>query len=515
MEKTLEDKVGQMLMAGFDGLTVPEYFLQWLREGQLGGVILFARNVDNPQQLAELTWQLHEAAKYPLLIAIDQEGGTVARLREGFSESPGALALASIHDNREAVVEEVSFVLAAEMKALGINWTYAPVVDIHYNSGNPTVGTRSFGADPEDIATLAAAAVRGFQKGEVAACAKHFPGLGNTSIDTHLALPTLDTSVEQLRSVDLLPYRVALDNQLATIMTTHTIFSALDKEYPATLSPIIIQQLIRDELGFAGVVTTDCMEMKAIDDNYAIADSVVAAALAGVDIILFSHTAAKQAEAYEHLLAAVQSGRVPLDTIETANKRIEALKARFPTGKPDVTHIYTPEHQQVMQTAARASISQPRSEAGVLPLKANDSRRILLVEFAPGVVDSPVQETTNSSHLGYYLHQRFPGSEIVVMPAMPSQEDIAAIFERETDVLILATRNAHLIPAQEQAVKMLSQHPATTILLALRNPYDARLIENTTVLCSAGDSRPSLEAITAALAGDFVPTGSVYDAIRH
>ncbi|MCI0714622.1 MAG: beta-N-acetylhexosaminidase [Chloroflexi bacterium] len=514
MEKTLEDKVGQILMAGFDGLNAPEYFLEWLREGRLGGVILFARNVESPQQLAALTGQLHEAAKYPLLIAIDQEGGTVARLREGFSESPGALALASIRDNREAVVEEVSFVLATEMKTLGINWTYAPVVDVHYNSKNPTMGTRSFGADPEDIATLAAAAVRGFQKGGVAASAKHFLGLGNTPIDTHLALPTLDTSIEQLRSIDLLPYRVALDNQLATIMTTHTIFSALDNEYPATLSPIIIQQLIRDELGFAGVVTTDCMEMKAIDDNFAITDSVVAAALAGVDIILFSHTADKQAEAYEHLLAAVQSGKVPLELVEQANARIDALKTRFPAGEPNLDRVYTPEHQQIMQTAARASISQPRSEAGVLPIKADDSHRILFVEFAPGV-DSPVQETTSSSHLGYYIRQRFPDAEIIVMPTIPSQDDVAPILEQRADILILATRNAHLIPAQEQAVKTLSQHPATTILLALRNPYDAQLIESGTVLCSAADSRPSLEAITAALAGDFVPTGRVHDAIRH
>ena len=514
MEKTLEEKVGQMLMAGFDGPTAPEYFLQWLSEGRLGGVILFARNVDNPEQLAALTRQLHEAAKYPLLIAIDQEGGTVARLREGFSESPGALALASIHDHRETVVEEVSFVLATEMKALGINWTYAPVVDIHYNSANPTIGTRSFGADPEDIATLAACAVRGFQKGGVAACAKHFPGLGNTPIDTHLALPILDTTVEQLRSVDLLPYRFALDNQLATIMTTHTIFSTLDSEHPATMSPIIIQQLIRDGLGFDGVVTTDCMEMKAIDDNYPIADSVVAAALAGVDVILFSHTAAKQAAAYEHLLTAGQSGRVSMDIIETANRRIEALKAQFPAWQPDLDRVNTPEHQNVMQRTARASISQPRSEVGVLPLKADDSRHILLVEFAPGV-DSPVQETTRPSHLGYYIRQRFPDAEIIVMPTVPSQDDVAPILEREADVLIVATRNAHLIPAQEQAVKTLSQHPATIILLALRNPYDAQLIESTTVLCSAGDSRPSLEAITAALAGDFIPTGRVHDALRH
>lgn len=227
---SIEDRVGQMLMAGFNGLTAPDYILDWLREGRLGGIILFARNVDSPAQLAALTTQLHQAAKYPLLIGIDQEGGTVARMREGFTESPGAMALASIRDDNEAVTESVSGVLAQEMRALGINWNYAPTVDISYNAANPSVGTRSFGSRPEQVAALAAAAVRGFQGAGVAACAKHFPGLGDTALDTHLHLPRLDASLERLLAVDLLPYRQAVASGLATIMTTHTIFTELDAD---------------------------------------------------------------------------------------------------------------------------------------------------------------------------------------------------------------------------------------------------------------------------------------------
>jgi len=499
--KSTAEKVGQMLMSGFDGLTAPDYFLNWLREGRLGGVILFARNVDTPQQLAALTASLQDAAKYPLLIAIDQEGGTVARLRAGFSESPGALALSSIANNPEQHIETVSGVLGAEMRALGINWTYAPVLDVNYNADNPTLGTRSFGTDPESIAELAGAAIRGFQGDGVAACAKHFPGLGNTDVDTHLALPRLSTSLEQLRTVDLLPYRAAIDNNLATVMTTHTIYSVLDEEHPATLSETIVPQILREELGFEGVVTTDCMEMKAIDDHYGVQDSVVRAALAGIDIILFSHTAEKQAAAYESLLEAVENGRVPMDLVDRANERIAALKEKFPSQTPDISTIYSAQHQTTMLEAAKTSIGLVRAQNGILPLTAEQA--ITLVEFSPAV-DSIVQESTDSSTLSYYLKQELPHIQTHVLPSRSTEQPTI-----ETDILVIATRNAHLIPSQTDAVQALAQQAKTVILVALRNPYDAKLLPEGTVLCSSGDSRPSLMAISAALRGEFIPSGTV------
>lgn len=511
---SLEDKVGQMLMAGFDGYTAPDYLLEWLRLGRLGGVILFARNVESPAQLANLCQELHSVAKYPLLVAIDQEGGTVARLREGFSESPGALALASIKDDAAKVTEKVSGVLATEMQALGINWTYAPVVDVTYNSDNPTVGTRSFGRDPERIATHAVAAMRGFQSAGVAACAKHFPGLGDTAIDTHLALPSLSTSLEQLQTVDLIPYRALIAEGLATIMTTHTIFTALDPEQPATHSRIIVQQLIREQLGFDGVVTTDCMEMKAIDDNYTVAESVVLAANAGIDVILFSHTPQKQAAAYEHLLGAAKAGTVPFDTIDAANARIAALKARFPAIEtPNLTMIHTEAHQEIMLGAARDSITIIRNTESKW-LHLDHSERVLLIEFSP-TVDSLVQESTNTAQLSYFVSERLPFVETIILPAHPSKTEIDRVMQASGEVVVIATRNAHLIRPQAMAVQQICERFEKVILVALRNPYDADLVGHIPVLGSAGDSRPSLQAVAAVLAGDFVPNGAVGDAIWH
>ncbi len=511
--ETLEAHVGQMLMAGFDGHTAPEYFLEWLRAGRLGGVILFARNVDTPQQVADLCCQLHAASKYPLLISIDQEGGTVARLREGFAESPGALALSSIHTNAATITQQVAAVLASEMRDLGINWTYAPVVDVTYNRDNPTVGTRSFGKDPTRIAELATATVQGFQSHGVAACAKHFPGLGDTAIDTHHALPRLQTPLAQLQQNDLLPYRALVSNNLATIMTTHTIFTALDDEQPATHSPFIVQKLIREMLSFDGVVTTDCMEMKAIDDNYSIAESVVLAANAGIDIILFSHTKEKQEAAFHHLLEAAQKGKVPQETIAAANRRIAALKARFPAQVAENVQVNTPEHQQIMLKAAKASLTMLNHPENRFNLPATD-QSILLVEFSP-IVDSPVQETRSTAHLSTYVQQRLPHIKTVILPARPSSEHLMHVQTRDIDMLMIASRNAHLIPEQSAALQTLHQAHSNILLLALRNPYDSELLPDTPVLCSAGDSRPSLEAVAAALMHDFMPEGIVDRILWH
>ncbi len=507
---SIEDRVGQMLMGGFHGLTAPEYFLEWLRAGRIGSVILFARNVESPAQLAELTAQLHSAAKYPLMIAIDQEGGTVARLRDGFTESPGAMALSSIGHDAEAVTEEVSGILAREMQALGINWTFAPSVDVSYNADNPTVGTRSFGADHERVAALASAAVRGFQANGVAACAKHFPGLGATAIDTHLALPRLDTDVAQLMAVDLLPYRQAIVAGLATVMTTHTIFTTLDTEHPATLSEKIIGPLLRDELGFEGVVTTDCMEMKAIDDHYHVSGSVVRAAQAGVDVIIFSHTADKQSTAYDHLLEAVRRGDVSEAQVNAANARIAALKARFSAKPANITQVYTSEHRDTVLSAAKAALTALRTEAGTLPIQADDPRRVVLVEFASGV-DSIVQEEKTRTSLGAFISARLPKVEVIILPTTPAEAEVSGTREQvnQADVVIVATRNAHLNTAQTSAVRALSDTSARVVLLALRNPYDASLISDGTVISTAGDSLPSLEAVTMALTGEVTPSGQL------
>ncbi|MCC7205888.1 MAG: beta-N-acetylhexosaminidase [Anaerolineae bacterium] len=508
----LDHLAGQMLLVGFDGLTAPDYVLDWLAAGKAGGVILFTRNVASPEQVAALTASLRAAATYPPLVAIDQEGGTVARLRhaQGFTESPGALALAAAGDAEQT--EAMCAALAAEMRAVGINWDFAPVLDILYNRHNPSLGTRSFGVTAAKVARLASAAVRGFQRGGVAACAKHFPGLGNTAIDTHRALPALDVSLDQLRARDLEPYRAALADGLASVMTTHTRFTALDEEHPATLSAGVIKALLRDELGFDGVVTTDCMEMKAIADHYGPAEAAVRAALADVDVILFSHTREMQEKAYAGLLAAAQSGRLPLERLQSANRRIAALKARFTasdsvSGPGDLSSIRRPEHLDLARRAARAGTVLVKSTPGLLPLAPAHGATVL-VEFA-SALESDVMERGGLTGLAALFRQRAPRIHTIALRGEGA--DHAALSEAithvmEANVCVLAVRNAALTPRQLEQARQIMNAARNVVIIALRSPFDVAALPGAgVVLCTCGDAMPSLEAAFDALTGGFEP----------
>lgn len=500
----LHDKIGQMFMVGFHGLEAPGYVLDWLNQGRIGGVVLFARNVESPAQLAQLTSAIHKAAQYPALIAIDQEGGTVARLRDGFTESPGAMALSSAADGPQ-LAGQMDEILAEELHVLGVNWNFAPALDIAYNPSNAAIGTRSFGSDPARVAEMGAAAVRGFQRGGVAACAKHFPGLGNTDVDTHLALPVLDMPLAQLLDTPMQPFRAAIEAGVASIMTTHTIFTSLDANLPATLSPVVIQQVLRQYLGFRGVVTSDCLEMKAITDHHSPAETAVLGALAGLDVMLFSHTREVQQAAFDGLLAAVHEGRVPEVMIDNACQRIMALKRAFPVQPPDISVIQQPGHTELALKAARAGISLVRDE-GLVPLSGS----IVLVEFA-SALESGILESGGLTGFAAALRQRLPGIEVVALGQFPYiLPEVARAHQlaRSCDVLVLGTRNAHLNPPQLDLARQLMAVANKVVLVCLRNPYDAApLNEANTILCTCGDSTPSLHAAAEALMGSFRPDG--------
>ncbi|MBW4438582.1 MAG: beta-N-acetylhexosaminidase [Pleurocapsa minor GSE-CHR-MK-17-07R] len=500
---TLESRVGQLFFAGFEGLEAPDYILDWLRAGRLGGIILFSRNVSTPQQLAALTDSLQAAAPYGVVISIDQEGGTVARLREGFTESPGAMALASARDG-EALIERVSHMLATELRALGIHWNYAPVVDIAYNPDNPSMGTRALGNNAESVSRLSAAAVRGFQSGGVASSPKHFPGMGHTPIDTHLALPELDTPLEHLVNVDLLPYRACIAAGAASVMVTHVLYRALDADYPCTLSPVVVSRLLRGELGYDGVVTTDCLEMQAITDHYGPAETAILAALAGIDAILFSHTRARQEAAYDAVLEAVKSGRIPMQVIDDANRRLAAFKARYVLPRKDLGAIRAPEHLALAEAAARAGTTLARA-GEALPLGG----RVGVIEFS-SALESGIGEVDGLAGFRRLLRERLPDAEVIVLKGTDFQPDKAIALAGRVDTLVLAVRSAHLSPEKTELSRRLLAAAHRAVLVCLRNPYDAMLLGGAdSVLCTCGDSVPSLAAAVAALMGDFVPTGSL------
>jgi len=329
MPSALRHQIGQLLIAGFNGHQIPPELRSLARSFGLGGVILFARNVTEPEQVAELSF---DAARLvpdlPAWVSVDQEGGRVARLKSPFTEWPPMATLGRSGDAKLAV--RFAKALAAELKSVGITLDYAPVLDIHTNPKNPVIGDRALAEKAEDVARLGAAVVQALQSEGIAACGKHFPGHGDTSVDSHLELPLVEHPPDRIRRVECVPFAAAIKAGVAFIMTAHVLVPSLDERRPATLSRRIVQGMLREELGFEGVILSDDLEMKAIAATYSVPDAAVQAIAAGCDgLLICSGDVEVQALTLEALVHAVEGGRIPFTRIEDALKRLRVAKERL------------------------------------------------------------------------------------------------------------------------------------------------------------------------------------------
>jgi beta-N-acetylhexosaminidase len=331
-------RVGQRFAIGFEGTTASADAKALLREFGVGSVILFRRNVEAPEQVAELVRELQETARaagheQPLLVCVDQEGGRVARMRDPWTVWPAARAVGRIGSVETAYAVGKAF--AAELGPCGVSVDFAPCVDVDTNPKNPVIGDRSFGEDPDLVGRLGAAIVRGLQDGGLAACAKHFPGHGDTSVDSHHDLPVVDHSRRRLEDVELRPFRKAIEAGVAMVMSCHVLVREIDDQRPGTLSPAVVSGLLREHLGFTGVVPTDDLDMKGVAKQWRPAEVAVMAAQAGCDLLCFCRDHDAQVEGIESLVRAVEAGEVPFKATEAAEKRIRALKERFLAGYRD------------------------------------------------------------------------------------------------------------------------------------------------------------------------------------
>jgi beta-N-acetylhexosaminidase len=325
----LRYQMGQLLIAGFDGQRVPVELKALAREFGLGGLILFGRNIAEPEQVAELSFEAGQLVPDPpLWISVDQEGGRVARLKAPFTEWPPMATLGRSGDVQLA--ERFARALGAELKAIGVTLNYAPVLDVHTNPKNPIIGDRALGESAEDVARLGAAIVRGLQGEGVAACGKHFPGHGDTSVDSHLALPLVEHPPDRLRAVEFVPFKAAIDARVATMMTAHVLIPSLDATRPATLSRQVVTGILREELKYEGAILSDDLEMKAIANEYTVPSAAVMAIEAGCDgVLICSGDHDVKAAALEALVHAVEEGRLPLARVEDALRRQQRAKERF------------------------------------------------------------------------------------------------------------------------------------------------------------------------------------------
>ena len=356
MGNDLATQAARLFTVGFYGKEVTDDLSRLVARG-VGGVIFFSRNVGLPTEVAETTSAIKRGAGRPLFIALDQEGGQVSRLRQGFTEVPPMRAIGVT--GSAALARDVGALIGREVRAVGFDMNYAPVLDVDTNPANPIIAARSFGRTPELVSELGVALAAGLESVGVAACGKHFPGHGDTSQDSHLELPRLPHSLERLEQVELKPFAAAVKAGIPSIMTAHVIFEPLDSVYPATMSREVLHGLLREKMGYEGLIVTDDIEMRAIADNYGVVETVVRGLNAGVDHFLCCHTADVAHQAIEAVVHAVENGTVSRETLATANRRIASFTQRYATPalpkNPDLSVLRSDAHLAIVERVLKGA----------------------------------------------------------------------------------------------------------------------------------------------------------------
>ncbi|MFK7695954.1 beta-N-acetylhexosaminidase [Paenibacillus sp. HJGM_3] len=524
---TLRQKIGQLLQCGFDGYMPNEDILRLIREHAIGGVILFARNVRDNEQVARMNAQLQQAAQdagtEPLWISIDQEGGMVARLTEGVALMPGNMAI-SAGGTAEAAYQAAN-ITGQELRALCINLNFAPDLDVNINPNNPVIGVRSYGESPERVAEFGAQAIRGLQDADVVAAAKHFPGHGDTDVDSHLDLPTIHHDRERIDRVELVPFRRAIEAGVDSIMSSHIYFPAFEPDrLPATLSRRVLTGLLREELGYDGVIMTDCMEMNAIAVHYGTVQAAVMAIEAGADMVLLSHRHDLQYAVIEAVAEAVASGRLTEARLDASVRRLLALKRRrgvtaeavaaqaaAPTAGDAFARVGGREHAEAARALSEASVTRVRAEGGVLPLAAD--RPTLALGVTPAAVSQVDEAYAAPTTLGRALRAQGAAAveeRVVPLAELAAQVDALVELARGYEQIVVGTYNAAFHPTQGELVNRLLALGKKPVVVALRNPYDLLQVPDVPAYIAVYESRPlALQSAAKHLLGRIPARGKL------
>lgn len=536
---SLEEKVGQLFVievAGRDadnpsdaakainqrmyGVATPA---QAVAKYRPGGVIYYTTrnnddNIGDPAQVATLSNGLQEAAlaqpqRIPLQISVDQEGGAlVARFGPPATQMPGNMALGAGRSAADA--ERSAEVIGTELDAVGVTQDYAPVADVNVNPANPVIGIRSIGSDPALVSELVAAQVRGYHEGGVSAVAKHFPGHGDTGKDSHFGLPEVTHDREELEAIDLPPFRAAIDAGIDTIMTAHVVLPAIDPGVPATMSHKILTGLLRDELGFDGIIVTDALDMQGATSTYPPDVAPVRAFLAGADQLLVPP---QMDTAYNAVLDAVRSGEISKKRLDESVYRILLHKHRqgifrdpFVDPAHAVATMGAPEHVADAQAITDRTTTLVKNEDGVLPLAAGP-RQVLVAGW--GVATT--QAIANS------LGSRGATTRVLESGTTPSAAAIASAVTaaESSDVVVVSTNNAYALSpdtgaptpaavAQTALVRALIATGKPVVVASVRNPYDvASFPEAPTVLDTYGYTVHQMESLVRVMYGEVNPSG--------
>ena len=509
------------LMLAFEGDRLPRWVARQLRDAPAAGITVFRHhNVRSPGQVRELTEALQRAGAAnagggaggagtaPLLVAADQEGGQLQALGDAPTQFAGNMALGAVGD--EGLAERVGAAIGLESRAMGINVVYAPAVDLASEPANAGLGVRSFGDDPAAVGRLGAAMVRGLQGVGVAATIKHFPGLGQTGTDTHHGLGVVELDRAELEATAIAAFRAAIGSGPRLVMSTHVAVPSLtgDRALPATLSPAVMRELLRDELGFGGVTISDALDMRALAQGHAQAVEIIAVVRAGVDLLLCSADRRAQRRIEQALVAAASRGLFDEGDLAASSARIAALRSWLASvgPAPDLSVVGCADHRALSRELAERSVTLVRGPGG-----AGDAGQLLpahatILAIMPQPTDLTPADTSSTvpPGLGRALRTRFDSVEEVVVGVAPTVGEIAALRARAAglDAVVVGTIDAIRQPAQFDLVDAVASAGRPTIAVALRTPWDvARYPASAAAVCTYSILPDSLEALAAGLAG--------------
>lgn len=501
----LERIAGSLLCVGVGGATADDEQVERLRLLAPGGIVLFARNVGEPGAALALVQSLQAAlgGEPPLTIGIDQEGGRVARIAVD-PPFPAAMGLGAAND--VALAERAGAALATTVAAVGANMNFVPVLDLALDPRSTVIGTRSLGDDPERVGALGAALVRGLQARGVAASPKHFPGHGATSVDSHVALPIVATDGRTLRARELVPFAAAIAAGARAVMTAHVVVPALDPELPATLSPRILRDLLRNELGFAGVCFTDSLEMSAVSAQFGTVRAGVRALRAGADVLLVSHDLAIAHAIRDGIVAAVSEGDLPAARVEEAAARVDAFRrAHRPLqtlGAADAAWA-----ADVARDVAARAIAIVRGEPRIAV-----ERPVTIVSFEGASQDGIASSAAQRPSLNLALRRRRVRSELLRVALDPDRAMIEALVDvvraQPAHAFVLLARRAHLHRTQLDAIGALLEIVPDATVVSTLEPFDVPAFERARhVACTFGDEATNIEALADVLVGRAEATG--------
>ncbi len=516
---TLAEKIGQMIIAGFPTAQTDDLALNYaISELKIGNVILFTHNIGDVQSLTHLTTHIQKSCikqfGIPAFITIDQEGGMVTRIKEGITFLPGAMATGAAGESEFAY--QIGKISGKELKLLGININLAPVLDVNSNPLNPVIGIRSYSDDPRKVSEYAVKFTQGLQEEGVIATGKHFPGHGDTYQDSHKDLPRVEKTREELEQIEMLPFREAIKCGIDAIMTAHIIFPALEKEeIPCTISPEILTRLLREDMGFQGLIITDCMEMNAIKGHYGTVEGVVRAVAAGADLIHISHTLDYQIRAVKAIKRAVEIGEIKESIIDRAVERILKMKQKYNLFEHHLPHTeqltqtLLQTNQRIAKTISEKSMTCLKDDRQLIPLRKE--KKYIFISPKPviwvGVEDHIQENSIWCKELGDYFH-----SEYLIYTLNPTDEEIDMLAKAcggEVTVVI-ATYNAKMNEGQVRLVKRLYSQNQDMITISLRNPYDYALYEEVPChVCTYEYTPASIESIKNILEGRLKAEGAL------